>query len=183
MSRSILFVLLLSSACAVNTGSPHSAAEYPTDVKLEAESVELSVIDPRNAKDVPDGTDSLTFPSAFQADASARLQRILSKKGLAFKVDVAVVRSDAQKVDTQQGPKLHIEVVLKFELKGPDNTVVKHGRGQSWAEIPEAQISDASVTETLQSTALNAFDQYWADEDTLQAINENIAVYRERRGF
>jgi hypothetical protein len=93
------------------------------------------------------------------------------------------VRCDGAKVDTQTGTKLHIEVVLKFEFKGPDNTVVKHGKGQSWGEVPEEQISDQSVAQTVRETALNAFDQYWADEDTLKNINENIATYRERRGF
>jgi type IV pilus biogenesis protein CpaD/CtpE len=184
-TRLALFALLgfALSGCAHNTQSTHTAAEYPDDVKLEAESITLELKDPRTDSDITDGFNRLSVPEDFNAEASKRLEGILSKKGLAYKVVVSVVRCDGAKVDTQTGTKLHIEVGLKFEFRGPDNTVVKHGRGQSWGEVPEEQISDQSVAQTIRETALNAFDQYWADEDTLNNINENIAVYRERRGF
>jgi hypothetical protein len=187
--RSVILLALglslscLTGGCAHNTQSTHTAAEYPDDVKLEAESITLELKDPRTDSDITDGYNRLSVPDDFSAEATQRLERILSKKGLAYKVMVSVVRCDGAKVDTQTGTKLHIEVGLKFELRGPDNTVVKRGRGQSWGEVPEEQISDQSVAQTIHETALNAFDQYWADEDTLNNINENIAVYRERRGF
>jgi hypothetical protein len=184
--RSALLLTLalgLTLGCAHNTQSTHTAAEYPEDVKLEAESITLEVKDPRTDDDITDGYNRLALPDEFAGEATGRLERILSKKGLAYKVLVSVVRCDGAKVDTQTGTKLHIEVGLKFEFRGPDNTVVKHGRGQSWGEVPEEQITDQSVAQTIRETALNAFDQYWADEDTLANINENIATYRDRRGF
>jgi hypothetical protein len=183
MRFSLLAALLLTLACAKNTGSVHGAAEYPSDVKLQANSLALTLADPRRQEDIPDGRYRLALSGDFEQEASQRLQGILSKNGLDLQVTVNVVRADHEGIDTQQGRKVRIDVGLKFALIGPDKTVIKNGRGNSWAEIPEEQATPEEIAKVLRETALNAFDQYWADAETLERINENIATYRDRRGF
>lgn len=178
----LLCSLLLTPACAHNTGSIHSSADY-SEFKLDAKSLQLSVGDTRTQDDVPDGQYRLNLPGSFETEASSRIRGMASGQGLDLKLVVKVGRADHANIETQQGERTRVDVALNFELVGPDGTVIKHGTGGAHSEIPVEQASPEEIDKVLRETALSAFDQYWADEDVIERINGNIATYRERRGF
>jgi hypothetical protein len=182
----LLSLVLLSSvfaiACGGSPGSVHTAADYPED-PVQASRLELVVLDERSDSMFNDGLNHHPPPASFKAAAEARLRKITGPSGPALKVVARIAQAHSGEVESKKGPMLRVEVELEFQVLAEDGTVIRRGTGASWGAVTEDKADD--FDEVLRATWLNAFDQYWASEETITKLNadlETYTQYKERWG-
>jgi hypothetical protein len=177
---SALFPLLV--ACSGN-----GAIVYP-DVKLDSAKVEVIIDDHRAGK-----ISSIKAPRALERDESEtyaevfptdrvvshlreRLQRLQSSGSTPILFSVSVERADATLFSHYTSEFVRYDVTLRVEVRTEKGQMLNRGTTSAWRKIPKEEATDARRTETHVEAALAAFDQYFADEDRLEAINASLAA-------
>jgi hypothetical protein len=184
--------LILLSLCAIganlNCGGGLSPAEYP-DVKLRATSVQLDLTDPRKNLDMPisepmrmdrgvEDTYLQQVPTNFEAWAKEKVEKLISGSGPALRVHVEVRRSDVTFYnDPQRGDFTRYDVVLGFRVTTASGALLDKGRGGAWQELPNEKATPTAMRRLHAQTAVAAFDQYFANEETTETINDNVERY------
>lgn len=162
-------------------------AEYP-DVQVRAAVMELSIEEAR--KEVLERvtvvnkmyqgeqrTFSQPLPDGFEAGVRKRLDRLTGKRGLEVNVVVSVVRADLTFQNDIDGDTARYDVTLALAVKTEGGTTLQKGKGSSLQQIPAKEATDKEMQRVFLVAALNAFDQYFADEETLERLNANIESY------
>lgn len=177
---SVLFPLI--AAC-----SGSGAIEYP-DVKLNSPNVDVMVEDHRAGKissikppRALERDETETYAEVFPADRVTshlreRLQRLQSSGNTPLLFSVSVERADATLFSHYTSEFVRYDVTLRVEVRTEKGQMLNRGTTSAWRKIPKEEASDEKRTQTHVEAALAAFDQYFADEDRLAAINASLAA-------
>ncbi len=180
----LLVNLALTGACA-STPAP---AEYP-DTKLTARSLSLDIDDARKGlfdtyteAPVMNRNEEDTYPQAlpktFVDKAKQRLAKLSSGRGPKVLVHTEVRRCDVTFYNNEyRGDFVRYDVVLGFKVTTEGGALLDKGSGGLWQELDAAQATSAEMQRVFLETALGAFDKYFASEEVLDAINENLERY------
>ncbi len=169
--------LLLLAACASTPREVHEARAYP-ETKLAASAMKLEVVDGRPAP-VDPLSRQLLLPSDFEAVALGRLTRMLAGQGPALHVTAFVNGGEALDVTDARGELTRVSVALGFEVKVEDGPTLRRAESESRADLQRDEATPAELNLLLRSTALDAFDRYWADPKTTVALNQDLAAYQQ----
>jgi hypothetical protein len=172
---------------ALGCGGSNAPAEYP-DVKLSAKTLELTLTDGRKKWTDPitemetlDRTESNTYaqklPASAEAELRSRLQRVTGGKGPALQVSCEVRTGDVTFFNTIDGDFARYDVGLGFRVTTQTGALLDKGQGRAYRQIPSDQANSSTLARTFEEATLAAIDQYWASEDTLQKINEQLERY------
>ncbi len=182
MNRLWILALPLFVAC-----SSGAHIEYP-DVKLQTAKLDLLVEDGRTGEisgikppRALERDESETYAEVFPADRVAshlreRLQGLRSNGATPVVFTVSVERADATLFSHYTSEFVRYDVTLRVEVRTESGQLLNRGKTSAWRKIPKEEASDARRTETHVEAALAAFDQYFADEDRLEAINASLAA-------
>lgn len=166
-------------ACASAPREVHEPRAYP-ETKLAASAVTLEVLDSRPAPSSP-GERQLLLPGDFEAVAQARLTRMLTGQGPALQVTAAVSGGEALDIADARGELTRVSVQLDFEVKVQDGPLLRRAQSQSTSDLPRDETTPEEINLLLRSTALDAFDRYWADAKTTAALTGDLAAYSRRQ--
>jgi hypothetical protein len=120
------------------------------------------------------------LPEDFDALAKERLARVTGTKGPKLTVKTQVRRVDVTFYnDKFRGDFVRYDVVLGFRVVTSTGALLNKGSGASWQELASEQATPAQMKRVFSETAIAALDRYFASEDTLDTINEQIARYLE----
>jgi len=189
-----LSVLLSLSSFATGCAKPaepleptRQIATYP-DVVVETRLISLDVVDERSGAvqtrwAATDGERAVarrrvTIPESLERVASARLQRVTAGRGPTLDVKMKVRYASATFVERDGQELARVSVALSFEVYAPDGTLLQEGSAQSQAELPESAASPGRMAQLVESTSLEAFDWYWASEQTLRRLNKKWNAHR-----
>ena len=169
--------VMLALGCRVSQ-RVHEPREYPA-VKIASQSLALSVLDERPANTDP-GVRELELPKDFETRARARLEAQLSGAGPELRVVVSLARLEATEIVDARGEMTR--VVCRFELaigtgSGP---VLRRADTQSNADLPRDEATPEEIDLVVDATAIDAFDRYFADARTLEALNRDLAAQAAR---
>lgn len=163
----------LSSACRVPQ-QVHEPREYPA-LKIESSALDLRVVDSR-----PNGSDpsvvELRLPSDFEARARARLQAQLAGQGSELRVVVSLAQLEALEIVDARGEMTRVVCRFELEIGSGSGPVLRRAETQSSADLPRDEANPDEIALVLDATAIDAFDRYFADERTLQALNRDLAA-------
>jgi hypothetical protein len=184
-----LLLVLLGPAAALTSCGGVSAqnAEYP-DLKVNSRGMELEVeevrknvlepiLEPNKLYQNEQASFPQQLPQAFEEQAGARLTALSSADGLRLKVTAVVELADLTFRNDHNGDTVRYDVRLGLRIATEKGTLLQKGKGQSSQELPYEEASPAEMKRIFLAAALNAFDQYFADEDTLEKLNSNIEAY------
>lgn len=171
-------------------GVPAEDVEYP-DMELHTKMLGLEIEDPRKEVLEPilvDGTqyakEKVTFPqplpAGFEAGARERLDRLAGSGGLNLVVTTLVDRADVVFWNDHDGNHTRYEVTLAFRITTQKGLLIQKGKGSSAQELPSEEATPEEMKRVFLVAALNAFDQYFADEEMLERLNQNIDAYLEQ---
>lgn len=187
MSRLLPWLFLLVAACS--GGGP---AAYP-DVKLNSAHLELLLTDHRTGSistmkepSALERDESLTYAEEFPAHAVSaqlkeRLARLQSNGGSKVVFHVFVERADATIFSHYVNEFVKYDVTLRVEVRTESGQLLNRGKTSAWRQLPREEASDARRKQAHTEAAVAAFDQYFADEDRLNAVNENLAAAEKSR--
>jgi hypothetical protein len=178
---------LLAAACS----SGLEPAEYPEGVQLRAKTIRFELTDPRKTVATPvlepqvmtqgeDDTYTQRLPPGFQEAAESRLSKLTAGSGPHL-----VVRAEVRKAevtfynDRMRGDFTRYDVVVGFAVTTERGALLDKGRGGSFQELTSEQATEAEMKRVFAATSLAAFDQYFASEEVLDTINEQIGRYLE----
>lgn len=175
------FVLLLLTGCASN-----GAIEYP-EVKLHSAHLDvlvedrrtgtISSIKERNLERDERDTYAEMFPKdAVVSHLKERLQRLQSSGATPVLFEVSVERADVTQFSHYKSEFVRYDVTLRVEVRTEKGQVLNHGKTSAWRQIPKEEATEARRTQTHVEAALAAFDQYFANEDRLEALNQSLAA-------
>ncbi len=187
LGRLALAACLAAAPGTLACAGGHSPAEYP-EVKLSAMALELNIQDPRTEfyETVTEPSDETELgeerfaqrlPETFEQKAIQRLEKICSNDGPTLKVEATVKKADAIFRVEQVGKFVRYEVKLSFKVTTESGALLDRGSGTAWQEIPEREMNEANLAKTYEATALEALDNYFADEDVLEKINSQLQRY------
>jgi hypothetical protein len=177
---SALFPLLL--ACSGN-----GAIVYP-DVKLDSSKLDVVLEDHRAGKIAQikapralERDETETYAEVFPTDRVVshireRLHRLQSSGSTPLLFLVSVERADATLFSHYTSEFVRYDVTLRVEVRTEKGQMLNRGTTSAWRKIPKEEATDTRRTETHVEAALAAFDQYFADEDRLEAINVSLAA-------
>lgn len=186
--RRRILATIMACLASVACGGGLAPAEYP-DVKLRGKTVSFELNDPRKDLDNPmseplimDRGVSDTYlqrlPAEFEQNAASKLKSLISGAGAELKVVAEVRRCDLTfSNEPHRGDFTRYDVAIGFRVTTASGALLDKGKGGAWQELPTERATSAEMKRLLASTATAAFDQYFADEETLQKINENIERY------
>lgn len=175
------FLLALGAGCAAACSNPNEP-DYP-EVRLSTFALDLLLEDNRPEKSTDfnsigalERDESHTFAAILPVDAltsllEGRLARLRGSGDVPVVVKVEVVRSDATYFSHYTDEFVRYDVVLRFEVRGPNGALLGKGKGGAWRKLPREDASDAARKEAQLQAALEAFDLYFGNERTLQGIN------------
>jgi hypothetical protein len=166
--------------CAGVPRAVHEPRPYP-EVKLTASAVTLEMVDSRPAPTSPMAR-QLLLPGDFEASAQGRLNRMLSGQGPALEVIAYVNDGAAVDITDARGEMTRISVKLDFEVKVKDGPQLRRAQAESTSDIPRDEATPEEIDLVLHSTSLDAFDRYWADVKTTNALNGDLAAYSSKQG-
>lgn len=180
-------LVAIAALLALGCGGSNAPAEYP-DVKVSAKTLELTLTDGRKKWTDPitemetlDRTESNTYaqklPASAEAELRSRLQRVTGGKGPALQVSCEVRRGDVTFFNTIDGDFARYDVALGFRVTTHTGALLDKGQGRAYRQIPSDQANSSTLARTFEEATLAAIDQYWASEDTLQKINEQLERY------
>ncbi len=187
VSASAVLLFLLSMQL-VACGGPPGPAEYP-ETKLASKSVSMAITDSRqdtfkeiSEAPVMNRDESDTYPQPlpdnFETQAKARLQKLTGTSGPKVVVHAEVRRCDVTFYnDKFRGDFVKYDVVLGFKVTTEGGALLDKGSGGLWQELPREEASEQAMRRAYVETAMGAFDKYFASEDTLETINENLERY------
>jgi hypothetical protein len=176
----------------LGVGCGSSQLQYP-DVQLRTAGLSEDLVDPRRERVTElsqrpplyrDETETfpLDFPKAeYKAVTAERLARLALGEGPAIQVHTEVRRADVTFLNDYRGDFVRWDVELGFQLTTHSGAALHRGKGVAWLEIPKEEATDEEMRRLLLSTAVDAFDRFFADARTLETINSNLREYNERR--
>lgn len=182
MKRHWFLVLLLQATCC---GS--GAIEYP-DVKLASANLDVLVEDQRTgpissvkAPRALERDERETYAEVFPAErVAAKLQERLGSLRSSGRTPllfvVSVQRADATLFSHYTEEFVRYDVTLKVEVRTGTGQILNRGTTSAWRKLPKEQATDEIRTNTHVEAALAAFDQYFADEERLEALNQSLAA-------
>jgi hypothetical protein len=167
----------LTTACSVPR-EVHEPVAYP-DTKISASSLALEVIDARSGS--TSVGQQLRLPQDFEATAQGRLSRMPSGQGPALTVNTLVSAADLIELVDARGEMTRVSVTLDFEVKVEGGPVLRRAQTQSQSDLRREDATPEEVNFLLNTTALDAFDRYWANPKTSAALNADLAAYGKAR--
>lgn len=179
---------MLWVACGC-VGGP-TPAEYP-DVKITAAAMKLRVVDTRKSVEelskppsrLPSGA-SVSFdkalPESFGSKAQGRFDRLPSGTGPSLEVEAEVVRAGTTHFATIDGDFTRFDVELRFTVRSTEGAKLLQMRGSAWNEMPTPEATIPEQARVYELTCLQAVDNVFASEDTLEKLNRELAAYEKR---
>jgi hypothetical protein len=176
------WIVLLVAAC-----SSSGSIEYP-EVKLNSGRLEAVVVDRRTGDISPikpprvlERDEKDTYAEIFPKDAvtsqlQERLARLQSSGSTHVVFEVSVERADATLFSHYTDEFVRYDVTLRVEVRTENGHVLNRGTTSAWRQLPKEQATDEVRTRTHVEAALAAFDQYFADEERLEALNASLAA-------
>lgn len=164
---------LLVTACRVPE-RVHEPREYPA-LKIASGSLELRVVDERPANTDP-SVHELLLPGDFEARARARLSAQLAGAGPELRVVVSLAQLEALEIVDARGEMTRVVCRFEVEIGSGSGPVLRRAETQSNADLPRDEATTEEVAAVLDATAVDAFDRYFADERTLEALNRDLAA-------
>jgi hypothetical protein len=165
---------LLALGCHETPRQVHPTREYPP-IKLDSREVNGVVVDAR-----PPAADPvvrrLSLSETFDPKLQARLAALASGVGPPLGVIVTVVAADEEPILDARGPMTRIRVRLELEIKLRSGLVLRRATTESRSDLPPDEATPEEVEFVLESTAIDAFDRYFADAKVLAAINRDLAA-------
>jgi hypothetical protein len=168
-------------------GVPAQDAEYPeTKVRsnllgLEIQEQRKEVLERIDVVGTQYQNEKVTFPqplpAGFEAGARQRLDRLASGSGLTLVVTTLIERADVVFWNDHDGNHTRYEVTLGFRITSEQGLLIQKGKGSSVQELPSEEATPKEMQRVFLVAALNAFDQYFAAEETLGRLNQNIDAY------
>jgi hypothetical protein len=185
--RAALLLFATSSPLVSGCGGNSGPAEYP-EVRINAAALQLSIQDPRRkfydtVTEPSDASEMGTerypqrLPRAFEQAAIARLGQITGKAGDALLVEATVSHADVSFTYEPRGRFVRYDVALKFRVTTQSGALLEKGNGAAWRELPEREANEATLAQTFEATALEAFDRYFADAEMLERVNSQLAAH------
>jgi hypothetical protein len=92
-------------------------------------------------------------------------------------VKAIVERADLTFRNDSGGDAVRYDVSLAFRIETKDRLLIQKGKGHSAQELPADEATPEEMQRVFLVAALNAFDQYFAEEDTLERLNANVDSY------
>jgi hypothetical protein len=118
----------------------------------------------------------LRLPSDFEARARARLAPHLSGAGPELSVVVSLAQLEAVEIVDARGEMTRVVCRFELEIRSGSGPVLRRAETQSNADLPRDEATTEELAVVLDATAIDAFDRYFADERTLQALNRDLAA-------
>jgi hypothetical protein len=188
--RLLCAALLATTLCGTLAGCDPAAltpAEYP-EVKVSTSSFSLELKDPRRKLQAPQlpplsmykndkASAARALPAGFASSVKQRLSRISSGQGIALIVHTRVRRAEVTFYNDHRGDFTRFDVELEFRLTTENGALLMKGIGASWRELASKDADLKEQARVFEFTALDAFDRYFASEDTLEKLNEQIKAY------
>jgi len=169
--------VMLVAGCRV-PARVHEAREYPA-LKIASRALELRVVDERPSSTDP-GVHELVLPGDFEARARARLSAQLSGAGPELRVVVSLAQLEALEIVDARGEMTRVVCRFEIEIGSGSGPVLRRAETQSNADLPRDEATDEELALVLDATAVDAFDRYFADERTLEALNRDLAAQGQR---
>lgn len=186
-SASVVLPLLALAACTTR-----GEIEYP-EVDLATPQIQLHVTDQRTGtlhqvrdRGRLDRDERETFPeqfprAAFVPRVEARLQALTSQGPQPLDIEVSVQRADVTFFSHYRDEFVRYDVTLRVVTKARSGEVLNRGTTSAWRQLPKEKATPGSRLDAHVGAALDAFDQYFADEARLEQINENLAALEKTR--
>jgi len=177
---SVLLPLLV--ACSGNRD-----ISYP-DVQLNSAKLDVSLEDQRTGtissikppraleRDERETYAEVFPPELVMSHLRTRLERLRSSGPTPVVFSVFVVRADATLFSHYMSEFVRYDVTLRVEVRTEKGHLLNRGTTSAWRQIPKEEATNSRRTEAHVEAALAAFDQYFADEDRLEAINASLAA-------
>ncbi len=187
LSAALLGAALLTASCSTGL----EPAEYPEGVTLHAKSITLEINDTRKTVATPvtepqvmtqgeDDTYTQRLPPGFENAAKSRLAKLTGNSGPNIVVHAEVRKAEVTFYnDRIRGDFTRYDVVVGFRVTSERGALFDKGSGGNWQEMPSEQATGPEMNRMFEATSIAAFDQYFASEDTLDTINEQIGRYLE----
>jgi hypothetical protein len=187
MKRLLPWLFCLIAACSTD-----GVIEYPK-VQLHSAHLDLVIVDHRKGPvstikppRVLERDETETYAEVFPADAVAshleeRLARLRSTGGTKVLFEVSVERADATIFSHYVDEFVRYDVTLRVEVRTENGHVLNRGKTSAWRKLPREQATDEVRVRTHVEAAVAAFDQYFADEDRLNALNASLAAAEKSR--
>ncbi|HVZ35967.1 MAG TPA: hypothetical protein VG963_26250 [Polyangiaceae bacterium] len=135
--------------------------------------------DPRPPARGPDQRD-LVLPDDFEPTARAHLARLGLSQGPNLVVDVSVARAETRDLVDARGEMTRVAVDLAFEIGVSGGPTLRRADTHSESDLPRDEATPEEIALLLRSTAIDAFDRYWANPATERALNQDLAAYQAR---
>jgi hypothetical protein len=180
-TRAACAIAALSSALASGCRVPrevHEPRPYP-QIKLESSAIRVVVLDSRPPVATP-SEQRLVLPGDFEANAQRRLTSLLAGHGPSLHVRVQLGAADAVDVLDARGEMTRVVVTLDFEVTVASGVQLRTAQSQSSSDLPRDEATPEEINFVLGATALDAFDRYWANPDTLTRLNRDLSAYTEK---
>jgi hypothetical protein len=169
--------LLACASCSVPR-EVHEPLHYPA-AKIAASALELEVSDARPPPSSASQRE-LILPSDFEPTARARLLPLVLGQGPRLSVHAAVAHADAIDLVDARGEMTRVSVTLDFEVSVQGGPTLRRAETHSESDLPREEATSEEILFLLHSTALDAFDRYWANPATEAALNKDLAAYQKR---
>jgi hypothetical protein len=170
-------LLLVAVGCRVPR-EVHEPLEYPK-ATLAASALTLRVSDPRPPPRGPEQRD-LVLPDDFEPTARAHLARLGLSQGPHLVVNVSVTRAETRDLVDARGEMTRVSVDLGFEIGVNGGPTLRRADTHSESDLPRDEATPEEIALLLRTTALDAFDRYWANPATEHALNRDLAAYQAR---
>jgi hypothetical protein len=184
--RSSVGAVLVAASLMGCAGSRYGLEEpsYP-GIEVESRVLTLRIADPRlgvsseatpvRPRDLRPGASAATpvaLPPQFVPAAAQRLGEVVAGEGPTLEVVAEVDRADVVWSRTSAGTTARVNVAFTFSVYAANGALLQRGSGRAMAQVP----GDAVGTDVVRATALEAFDRYWASEQTLVGLNQAIGA-------
>jgi hypothetical protein len=173
----LLVLFLVALGCRVPR-EVHEPLEYPK-ATLAASALTLRLSDPRPAPRGPEQRD-LVLPDDFGPSARAHLARLGLSQGPHLIVNASVTRAETRDLVDARGEMTRISVDLAFEIGVSGGPTLRRAETHSESDLPRDEATPEEIALLLRTTALDAFDRYWANPATERALNRDLAAYQAR---
>ena len=152
----------------------HEPRVYPA-TKLQSSHMSLALSDPRPAPTDPTER-QLLLPASFEGLVRARLDAMVSGSGPALDVSISVAALDELEIVDARGEMTRVLVRFDVVVAQTGGPVLRRAETESRADLPRDEATPEEVAFLLDSTAIDAFDRYFADEHWVEALNVELAA-------
>lgn len=166
--RRAVLALILLAGCRVPR-EVHRQLPYP-DAKVRAKRL---LVRRQNTQTefLSETGKSFSVPQKFFVQAESRLWQVAGERGPDLEVLVSVVRVDEVQLVDARGEISRLEVELEITVQPVGGKALTRGTVESNSDIPRGEGTQQELQFLVLSTALNAFDRFWASEQTVGKIN------------